>query len=104
MCIIAQKDRNRIKERRDTAGIACFSFARRAIEQEAPTSKSVRFKWREHVTNAKTVTISSSKTVSKTISRLGKKKKYYVRIRTYKTSGKTKYYSTWSKAKSVKTK
>ena len=54
--------------------------------------------------NAKIVTISSAKTVSKTISRLGKKKKYYVRIRTYKTSGKTKYYSAWSKAKSVKTK
>ena len=25
---------------------------RRVIEQEAPTSKSVRFKWREHVTEA----------------------------------------------------
>ena len=28
----------------------CPEDKERAIEQEAPTSKSVRFKWREHVT------------------------------------------------------
>ena len=33
-----------------------------------------------------------------------KHKKYYVRVRTYKKVGKTKYYSSWSSAKSVKTK
>mgnify|MGYP004531026603 CR=1 FL=1 len=54
--------------------------------------------------NAKIVTIPSAKTISRTISRLGKKKKYFVRIRTYKIVGKTKYYSAWSKEKSVKTK
>lgn len=46
----------------------------------------------------------SAKTVSRKISGLGKKKKYYVRIRTYKAAGKTRYYSGWSKVKSVKTK
>ncbi len=68
------------------------------------TGYQIQYSVRSSFKNAKTVTVSSTKTVSRTISRLGKKKKYYVRIRTYKTSGKTKYYSAWSKAKSVKTK
>lgn len=68
------------------------------------TGYQIQYSVRSSFKNAKTVTVSSAKTVSRTISRLGKKKKYYVRIRTYKTSGKTKYYSAWSKAKSVKTK
>lgn len=58
--------------------------------------------------NNKSVTVSKNKTTSKTISKLKAKKKYYVRIRTYKTvkvNGKsTKIYSSWSKAKSVTTK
>ena len=32
---------------------------------------------------------------------LAKGKKYYVRIRTYKTVGSTKFYSGWSAAKAV---
>lgn len=68
------------------------------------TGYQIQYSVRSSFKNAKTVTVLSAKTVSRTISRLGKKKKYYVRIRTYKTSGKTKYYSAWSKAKSVKTK
>lgn len=68
------------------------------------TGYQIQYSVRSSFKNAKTVTVSSAKTVSRTISRLGKKKKYYVQIRTYKISGKTKYYSAWSKAKSVKTK
>lgn len=56
----------------------------------------------------KTVTISKNKTTSKSVSKLSSKKKYYVRVRTYKTvkvNGKNvKLYSGWSKAKSVTTK
>ncbi|MCM1115236.1 MAG: secretory protein, partial [Clostridium sp.] len=54
--------------------------------------------------NNKTVTVSSNKTTSKTISKLSGKKKYYVRIRTYKTVSGTKYYSSWSSVKTVTTK
>ncbi|MCM1434389.1 MAG: fibronectin type III domain-containing protein [Clostridiales bacterium] len=58
--------------------------------------------------NKKTVTVSKNKTTSKVVSKLKAKKKYYVRIRTYKTvkvNGKnTKIYSSWSKAKTVTTK
>lgn len=56
----------------------------------------------------KIVPIGKNKTVSRTISKLKPKKKYYVRIRTYKTvkaNGKsTKIYSPWSKVKKVTTK
>ena len=56
----------------------------------------------------KTVTVGKNKTTSKSVSKLSAKKKYYVRVRTYKTvkvNGKNvKFYSGWSKAKSVTTK
>lgn len=52
----------------------------------------------------KTIKVTSAKTVSKTISKLTGGKKYYVRIRTYKTVNKVKYYSDWSAKKSVTTK
>ncbi|MCD8230832.1 MAG: fibronectin type III domain-containing protein, partial [Clostridiales bacterium] len=50
----------------------------------------------------KTLTVKSASSVKKTISSLKKGKKYYVRIRTYKTVDGTKYYSGWSSKKSVK--
>ena len=52
----------------------------------------------------KTVTVTSNKTTSKTIKSLKANKKYYVRVRTYKTVSGNKYYSTWSARKSVTTK
>ncbi len=52
----------------------------------------------------KTVTVNKNSTTRKTISKLKAKKKYYVRIRTYKTVGKQKYYSDWSKSVKVTTK
>ena len=53
---------------------------------------------------AKTVTITKNTTVKKAVSKLSRKKKYYVRVRTYMSAGSAKYYSAWSGAKSVKTK
>lgn len=49
----------------------------------------------------KTVKVAKSK-ASYTIKKLSAKKTYYVRVRTYKKSGKN-YYSSWSKIKSIKT-
>ena len=54
--------------------------------------------------NKKTVTIKKQKTTKKTVKKLKVKKKYFVRIRTYKTVNGKKVYSSWSKAKTVKTK
>ena len=54
--------------------------------------------------SAKTVNVTSNKTTSKLVKSLKGNTRYYVRVRTYKTSGKTKYYSSWSTAKKVTTK
>ena len=54
--------------------------------------------------NKKTVTIKKQKTTKTTVKKLKAKKKYYVRVRTYKTVNGKKVYSSWSKVKSVKTK
>lgn len=90
-----------------------------------PKKKSVALKWKKTTADcgyeiaystskkftkksSRIVSIGKSGTVSKTISRLKPKQRYYVRIRTYKNvelNGKTtKLYSTWSKAKKVTTK
>ena len=94
------------------------------IAKITPKSKSLTVQWKKQstqttgyqiqystsskFTNAKTVTVSKNSTTSKTISKLTAKKKYYVRVRTYKTvkiNGKaTKIYSSWSKTKYVTTK
>lgn len=49
----------------------------------------------------KKVTVKSYKTTKKTIRNLKSNKKYYVRIRTYKVVKGKKYYSYWSKVKSI---
>ena len=54
--------------------------------------------------NKKTVTIKKQKTTKTTVKKLKAKKKYYVRVRTYKMVNGKKVYSSWSKVKSVKTK
>ena len=88
----------------------------------SPKSKQVKVTWKKQSTQTtgyqiqyatsskftpkttKTVTVSKNKTTSKTIKKLKGKKKYYVRIRTYKTVNGKYYYSSWSKAKTVTTK
>lgn len=84
-------------------------------------SKGFTVKWRKQATqttgyeiqlatdskftkNKKTLTVSKNGTTSKAVTKLKAKKKYYVRIRTYKTVSGKKYYSGWSKAKTATTK
>ena len=52
----------------------------------------------------KAVKITKGTTVSKKITKLKAKKKYYVRVRTYKTVSGKRYYSAWCKTKTVTTK
>ena len=54
--------------------------------------------------NKKTVNIKKQKTTKTTVKKLKAKKKYYVRVRTYKIVNGKKVYSSWSKVKTVKTK
>ncbi|MCC8073288.1 MAG: glycoside hydrolase family 43 protein [Clostridiales bacterium] len=68
------------------------------------TGYQIQYSTSSKFSNAKTVTISKTGTTSKTISKLKSKKKYYVRVRTYKTVDGKKYYSSWSSTKTVTTK
>ena len=52
----------------------------------------------------RTVTVKKYSKVSRTIGKLKSKKKYYVRIRTFKGNGGQRLYSPWSKGKAVKVK
>lgn len=54
--------------------------------------------------NKKSVTVSKNKTISTTIKKLKGKKKYYIRVRTYRKVAGKKVYSSWSSVKNVKTK
>lgn len=53
--------------------------------------------------NVKTVNVKGYKKVSKKVKKLKGGKKYFVKVRTYMTVDGTKYYSSWSKVKSAKT-
>lgn len=103
-----------------------FVIAPKGTELRSLTPKTKGFsaKWKKNTTQtsgyqlqystsstfskAKTVTVSKNQTTGKNILKLRAKKKYYVRIRTYKTvkfNGKSqRLYSAWSKAKTVRTK
>ena len=50
---------------------------------------------------AKTANIAGAKNVTKTVKGLAKNKRYYVRVRSYRKSGRVTYYSAWSTTKNV---
>ena len=64
------------------------------------TGYQIQYGLKSNFKDAKTITISKNSTVSKTITKLTKGKKYYVRMRTYKA----KLYTDWSASKSLKIK
>ena len=83
-------------------------------------TKSITVKWKkqkkqvdgyqiQYSTNksfkgAKTVNVKGAKKTSYTVKKLKSKKKYYVRVQTFKKVGGKFYFSGWSRAKSVKVK
>ena len=99
--------------------LTTYRVARPAVSSAKNTAaKKMTVKWKKNAkangyqiqysTNKKfakgnkTANVTKAATVSKVIGGLAKGKTYYVRIRTYKTVGKAKYWSAWSPAKSVK--
>lgn len=67
------------------------------------TGYEIQYSTSSGFSGAKSVTATgTASTLSKTIASLIKGKTYYVRIRSYKTVSKVKYYSAWSATKSVK--
>lgn len=86
-----------------------------------PAAKAITVKWKKQAvqtsgyqimiatnskftTGKKTVTITKTGTTSKKITNLKAKKKYYIKIRTYKTVNGTKNWSGWSTYKTATTK
>ena len=91
-----------------------------SISKFKPAKKAVTVTWRRNTVqtagyqlqyslsskmkSAKAITVKGNKTASRKVTKLKAKRRYYFRIRTYKTVGGKRYYSAWSKIKSVKTK
>ena len=73
-------------------------------QTEETTGYEIQYSTSSKFKGAKTAGNIKAKKTSKIISKLKAKKKYYVRIRTYKTVGGKNYYSDWSAAKNIKTK
>lgn len=86
-----------------TAGSRSFT-ARWSRKTSQVTGYQLQYSTKSSFASPKTVTISKYSTTSKTVSRLTKGRTYYVRIRTYKTVGSTRYYSGWSRALKVRAK
>ncbi|MBE6720035.1 MAG: hypothetical protein E7571_05190 [Ruminococcaceae bacterium] len=63
----------------------------------------LQYSVKSNFAGAKSVIIKKPAQVTKTLGKLKKNKKFYVRIRTYKTVNGRTIYSKWSAAKSVKT-
>ena len=68
------------------------------------TGYELQYATNSKFTSGKKIKIKNNKTASSTIKKLKAKKKYYVRIRTYKNVNGNKICSAWSSSKSVKTK
>lgn len=81
------------------------SFTVYVKKQSKQTSGyQVQYSTSKKFKSPKTKSLTSYKKTSLKVKKLKRHKKYYVRVRTYKKVGKAKYYSSWSSAKSVKTK
>lgn len=85
-----------------SAGVKSFNVKYKKQSTQT-TGYQVQFADNSLFKSATTKTISKNLTTSYKVNARGNMK-YYVRVRTYKKSGKTNYYSSWSKAKSVITK
>ena len=83
-----------------TAGVKSFTAAWTPKTAQV-TGYEIQYSTAKSFSGAKKVTVISNKTKNKVVRSLKAGKKYYVRIRTYKTVGKVKFYSAWSVAKTV---
>jgi hypothetical protein len=100
--------------------VAKLTVAKTSISKLTATKKGFKITWKKNSKatgyqiqystdknfkkNNKTVTVSKNSTLSKTVSGLTANKKYYVRVRCYKTENGKKYYSSWTGSKTVTTK
>ena len=79
-------------------------FTAKWKKNSAATGYQLQYSTSSTFKGAKTVTITSAKTLTKTISGQKRGKTYYIHLRCYKKSGGKTYYSTWSSTKTTKIK
>ena len=85
------------------AGSGSIKLKVKKVTKQA-SGYQIQYSLKKNFKGKKTVNLKGFKKTSTTIKKLKKHKKYYVRVRTYKTVDGEKYYSAWSKVKTVKTK
>ena len=77
-------------------------------QKKNTTGYEIQYSTAKSFKNAKTVKVSKNSATSQSVAKLSGKKKYFVRVRTYKTvkynGKKCKVHSSWSKPKTVVTK
>lgn len=115
-CIVAfKKTGNTTQKSSNSAGKSTVYLTQPSIKKATNTKgKKVTLQWNKnskaggyqikYVTGSKSKTIKITKntTLNKVISGLSGKAKYNFYVRSYKTVGKTTYYSAWSPVKTVK--
>ena len=79
-------------------------FTVKWAEQKSVTGYQVQYSTNKNFTKQTTKNINKSSITKLTVNKLKARQKYYVRIRTYKTSVGKIQYSSWSQSKSVVTK
>ena len=62
----------------------------------------IQYASNKNFTGAKTVTVRNKETLSRTLTGLTKGRRYFVRVRTFKTITGSNYYSVWSTVRSLK--
>lgn len=80
------------------------SFAVTWTKDSGVTGYQVMYGTKSDLSDGKSVDIISNTKGKKTVKGLKAKKTYYVKVRSYKNVGNSKYYGAWSDVKKVKTK
>ncbi len=103
----------------NTTAAAKVKLTKQTAKVKANGKKKIKVSWKKdknasgyeitYSTNKsfkgkKTIVVKSNKTTSKVVKKLTSKKKYFVKVRSYKQVGKTKTYGAYSKVKTVKVK
>ena len=73
----------------------------KTAQSTAKGVKIIQYATAKNFKGAKTLNIAGAKNVTKTVKGLAKNKRYYVRVRAYRKSGRVTYYSAWSTTKNV---
>ncbi len=80
------------------------SFAVAWTKDSGVTGYQVMYGTKSDLSGGKSTYVTKNTSVKKTIKGLKAKKTYYVKVRSYKKVGNSKYYGAWSATQKVKTK